>query len=840
MKKNKVLTLIISLAMLCMCFTYVSAESISGITYEISENFTDCEIDGSVWSVVGDANSVSVTKEGNNDVLMLSANGAGVGYKYNDTISDKEYVDVSLKAKIAETGKLRLNFLNEFKTSVFSLVIQPGAGLSTVVHNLRNASQALVKNSIVPMEVSADIWHLITVRINTQSGTFSLYLDDALIGENILIGAQKNPSEIYTFKNSTKMQIVSAGIDSSDLSLGTVLVDDVNINRVTRNNIVPSDNYFSDLSNLNIAQCSQLAPAFTAAREADGISLIDFGGEHGVAQQLKALGSDRNVNAEVTLDTEVTQGVFAAEFDYYADEGVIPSVMLKTGTNNSVDVFNSSLIGNAEIVYNQWAHVKMTYDVTANSFMAEYNGTEIIYDNASVITNPLKNSQILGVLFQNKNEAGLKFSIDNLKTSNISSEASGTGKGFNQSDFQNPSENWGSYLGTLHDVTVDEQHGSSLYVPINGKDANAWSYRTFDEAVINGVLKVNFKTNIKAAEGSDTAISHCQIGVGNGWNLSAGRVLLEFSENGNITANGTLIGAYEHGVWYNCELQINIDTKEVLATITTEDGETVGLPARVPYTAVCADTFVLKGYHGTEGFYVDDISIGYVDATPTAPDDKMAIYDYDDTQITDIYNVPVSATKLSIDMGANIDAATADKIYIVDSNGIKVKAINSVLGMVCTLKFEEQLKTDTNYELYIDRTVANNDGLKLGEDRRISFKTAPGVVEGTINNAQINFNNAEVANMTARAKISVNMNILNTVENKQIPYMLIAYYDNDVMVDVTYCPIVLNTATINLVAGVVTVSDTVPHDIPEFNKVKVFLWDGVGSMLAAADELVIR
>lgn len=478
--------------------------------------------------------------------------------------------------------------------------------------------------------------------------------------------------------------------------------------------------------------------------------------------------------------------------------------------------------GSTNAVFDKWVHVKYAYDFDARKISVEYDGTTLAAEEPS--NGDFDNLGILGIVFENSSAKDMKYWIDNLKITNKASAVVDTKTGFTEYDFENYSQTWGRYVGEVSSVEADKEHGSSLSLRIDDS-ANGWIYRYFEEKT-NGTLTFKYSVHPNATDDKG-ACSHNQVFFANNWNCGNGQYAgVEFYEDGHVTSGGSTVGSFEFDKWYKCETTINIDTTEMTTRIWDSEGEMVGLPVKSSYAAGILNCIIVKNYHGKNGMLFDDLEVTYRDANPTVDAKDVIIYDYDDEIIEDMDSVPVSAQKIKIDFGASINPDTigVDNVYLISADGRKVKTSNSVLGRVCTICLDEKLETETEYELFLSKNIANNEENTLGENIKISIITAPGTLETFFEAVKIAGKTVDISKFKGGTQFNVTLEMVNTLKNKQIPYLVTAYYDEGYMVDITYTPIEIDSEKTGFVCGTVSLSETVPRDIAYFDTIKMFLW----------------
>lgn len=203
----------------------VSAERVSGISYEISENFTNCIL-GEKWGIVDDEAAVSIEKDGSNDILKIVSGSQGVEYEFSSNLANNEYVDISFKTKLVQASGVGIRFVNPSKNDAVSVVFQPDKNILLESSKARGVNVYGTNKELMPSKIVADTWKNIRFRIDTASSTCNIWIDDDLVAKNILACSDDDVKAVRSFARSSKVQFLSEGSSNTSPSMGDVFIDE--------------------------------------------------------------------------------------------------------------------------------------------------------------------------------------------------------------------------------------------------------------------------------------------------------------------------------------------------------------------------------------------------------------------------------------------------------------------------------------------------------------------------------------------------------------------------------------------------------------------------------------
>lgn len=237
-----------------------------------------------------------------------------------------------------------------------------------------------------------------------------------------------------------------------------------------------------------------------------------------------------------------------------------------------------------------------------------------------------------------------------------------------------------------------------------------------------------------------------------------------------------------------------------------------------------------------------DISLadGYATKSPKIQSENIKFIDCDDneTSLDDIISSDTKEIKIDFDADMQLSTLNADNIIICEKeSGNKVeydikKTVNSY-----TMSLENLLKPNCDYVLKFKGDISNTTGDKIGSDTEFEFKTGDGVFGFRLNGLSVGDNkNPAIGDILNSTGIVANVSVKNTTESTKSGLLIITYFNGDEMLKAVYESFTTDADVKNKeISRDISVTPPAGAD-----NVRIFLWDGIKSMITYGDVLNIK
>lgn len=388
--------------------------------------------------------------------------------------------------------------------------------------------------------------------------------------------------------------------------------------------------------------------------------------------------------------------------------------------------------------------------------------------------------------------------------------------------------------------STGEETNGNKYIKINASWAN-YGYE-FD-AITGGKVKVKFDFSYDTA----SADSYIRFGDINQSGSEYQPLTLIYQNNSKgwfgvgsgINSNG-ITSTLSDGTWYTYEGTFDIDNRGVSVVVKERDsGTQLGAYENTAFVERGSTRNEFTGWPGVNNFKnlvihnninLDSVEISYVYDKPEVTDADISIRNASGTASADFTAVDPNVTAIDIDFGVlmDIDTLTAANVSLVNTDlNQTVDYSGTLSGKMYTLAFSP-LAENTNYKLTISGDVANVDGVALGSDYTLSFKTKSASISGAIGKVTIGTSEVNSFADLADGTVSVNVSVTNSTTEPCENVLLVAYYDaTGTMLDA-------EVAAVGPIAAGQSLNEAKNVDIAKpanTTKVKIMLWSGFKTLV---------
>lgn len=237
-----------------------------------------------------------------------------------------------------------------------------------------------------------------------------------------------------------------------------------------------------------------------------------------------------------------------------------------------------------------------------------------------------------------------------------------------------------------------------------------------------------------------------------------------------------------------------------------------------------------------------DISLadGYATKSPKIQSKNIKFIDCDDNETTIGELISSDTKEINIEFEADmkLSTLTADNIVLSEKeSGHTVdydvkKTVNSY-----SMNFENLLKPNCEYLLRFKGDISNATGEIIGKDTEFEFKTGDGVFGYKLKGITIGDNeNPALNDILNASSVTVNVDVKNTTESEKTGLLILTYFKGDEMLKAVYESFATDADVKNKeISRDISVTSPTGAD-----NVRIFLWDGIKSMITYADVLNIK
>lgn len=817
---------------------YVSASTVSAIKYEVKDSFDDLsegtDVSGGIRNWVSDnAEGLSVVKGKKGTGICI--NNTNIRKAVSGSLEKDEYYEISFDVYGGENSAVSINLLDSANE------IKAQTTIGTSGFSIGSKSD---KYSDSTYKIKNEEWTNIKVKLSGYSAAVSLSVDGTEAAKNVIIPGLSSAAGIVGF------EIADANDSDANISVDNVLAA-----RMTDSGQVPSEiNFSTDFEEMTM-ESRQLPEGFYPNSALLGsfknIGMKQFDDGHGKAMKvvtsssMGAILSFRNV-----IKDKVT-----VSWQEYAESGTIPFIKVYDGSGKESvlkrygHVFGGETKKSTE--FDKWVDVSAVIDAASGKVSLTYNG-----DTSEITIGSLTKNGCSGLLFGGSPDTGYNANsvcYDNLKVS--SGAASGSGISISRNiDFENytvggeyrdymlkTSDGWydpgASYVAYSKIIdTQNEKHKNAFYInlPIEKSPdyaGNVTAGLHMPQFVDSGIITFKMSAYIENRNTPNFQVRSVET-------PEKQNQLVYFDNNKGISFNTVSSGKWEPDKWYDIELTIDIDNNILSGKVTEEGGTEAASAVDIPLGVVNRfDSFLFRTTNreptNNKGVIVDDISINYTAGTPYM---KNVVFKADN-EIVSSEPVSTLVDEICLEYNAALDGASiADKVTLENQDG-EVRFIGYVSGSNYVIKPEAYLEANKHYTITVDRGIKSLTGEESETGQVYEFDTSRGIKNAVIESVKIDNSDATIDKFKPNKEVSTRVRYINTENEETNMYIIYTYYLKNKKVDYVFerYPMSLNMQNLTLETVV-----SVPNDVPEFDEVRVFVWDGLKKMSPIADFMEIK
>lgn len=814
-----------------------SASTISAIKYEVKDSFNDLSVTSDISEGIRNWQSDNIAG------LSVAAGESGNAVCLENT---------SIKKTV--TGNLAKNEYYELSFDVYGGGENSAAKVNLLDGSGNIKAQTIISTSGVSVgsesdkyqdgtyQLAAGAWSAVKIKFSGYSASVSVFINETEAAKNVIIPGLASASGIAGIE-------IADGADGED----SITVDNVLLTRMTDAGQIPSEiNFSTDFEEMTM-ESRQLPDGFypngQLLNNFKNVGMKQFDDEHSKA--LKIMTS-YSMGAMLYFRNIVTDTV-TISWQEYSESGTVPFIKAAAG-NGSEPVLKrcGTVYGQdteSTIAFDRWVDVKLVIDATSGKISLTYDGNTTETSNSDI-----KNYGCSGLLFGGSNGAGYnKNSIyyDNLKVSGGSVSESGGAIGCHI-DFEDytlggeyrahmmgakASDGWhdpgNSYIAYSKIIdTEDGVHNKAFYLnlPLSKSPdytGNVTAGLNMPQFADCGVATLKMSVFI---ENRNTP----NFQVRSGETPAKENQLVLFDVNKGISFNTVSSGSYEPDRWYDIELTIDLDKDTLSGRVTDDTGAAAASVSDISLGTVNRlDKFLFRTTNRETtqdyGVIIDNISIDY---TAGAPYMKDVVFQENGTVVS---GDPVSTLvdEIHLEYNAKLDGnSIASKVTLQNRSGKEVKFVGHTTGNTYIIKPETYLEANGHYVLTVDAGVKSATGEESETAEVYEFDIADGIKNAVIDSVTVDGTEAVLDSFLPNKEVSTRIRYINTKNEPSNMYIIYVYYLNNKKVDYVFEKYLMTTDMQNLTLETVI---PVPSDVPEFDEVRVFVWDGLKKMSPIAD-----
>lgn len=346
------------------------------------------------------------------------------------------------------------------------------------------------------------------------------------------------------------------------------------------------------------------------------------------------------------------------------------------------------------------------------------------------------------------------------------------------------------------------------------------------------------------------------MGYKNSGDVSTIQTLLFAKATGELSYNGDIYGNADKielngsqtkvtdGKWYSYHAVLDDTARSIEITVKDkESGTVVGTATKSGFARKTGSNWQDWVKEGTEfkqfiTMYTANLDNIVIKEVASAPVVKTAdIKTAEGTVQSDKEAVSILADRIVVDFSEYMDTdtlKTAVTLVKKGENGAADKNIalkSSVSKNVYTAEFSG-LEKNSTYEFKISTEAKTIYEVALAEDYTMTFKTQTAQLMAKLANVKIG--ETEVTDFASLkdGTANVNLNVLNSLDAGVATVLIIAYYNNDEMLDIKAYDVGINVGD----SGIKTVPVQIAK--PEnTSKVKIMLWENFRTMKPLSDSM---
>lgn len=839
MKKTKFLSLLTAATMLFACIPYsAGAQKLTGLTYEVSEDFYGYAVGGQngTWTETG-TDGLSIAEDGKNaECIKISAAGAGISHDFASVLGRDEILEISYDVKTsAATAPTGIKFeKSSGESAVFRFDGNTNYRNYSLDSNLR-FWDANSNNAYAP-----DTWRSVTYSIDAFTNSYDIYENGEIIGHNraCMYNADRY---IFEFAGVNKISFIK-----SDGTEGDVYFDNINVVRIKRSNYAPKNHStdFSELINKD-GEKRQVANGFTKLYRANCIGTKIVDKAHGPSYAL--CGTGDTIIAASEFESPVTEGTVTVEFEQYAN-GVTNAIYL---THPGIDCAAAG-VGDHVMSSNpgntgKWVKCKFIVDFSSGTYKHYYDG---VLQKDAALSGNVKNNGLKSFSFRNwSGTVGKDVYIDNLevRVENAPSQTLGFSDNFDAYETVNDTKaNWNYPVpGTPASCSIEGTDNKVFNIGVSPTDGTSVVTKSLGGDISKGKVNIDFKVKMTSGtkDGNPQNIDWVLFLSDKSWGGNNFAAALSFAKDLSIKSGrlGNKVGEYELDKWYDCSLSVNMSSTPARITTVIKDTDGAEIVNKTSDfvkddgSSIDVINFLrLQTYPISTGYVsLDDVKAEYVSDLPAFYD--VSFTDTDNNTTKNFIDVTPAITAVNVDFGTLMkpETITNETFYLENvTDGVKEQYSGELNGTVYTMNFETLLMPEKNYRLTLTTDAKNIQGLGAGEIQYIDFNTGKGEVSAVITG--VKFNNAELSDISQLSQnnvVRVDFKLLNTTASDLSAYLIYSYYKGDKLTYTYY-------KNISFQKDIKDVKISIPQqlakDTNSADNVKIFLWDGVDSIVPLA------
>jgi len=316
----------------------------------------------------------------------------------------------------------------------------------------------------------------------------------------------------------------------------------------------------------------------------------------------------------------------------------------------------------------------------------------------------------------------------------------------------------------------------------------------------------------------------------------------------NKASTSNYLGDVVSGRWYEVKAQFNLNNWTY--DISIFDGSNVykregnSVKAFGGATSMQKiDRFRLQTWDGVAGLSsltVDDVLVKYSTEAIDVKASDLSFVNADGNAGSLAAVVPASTEKIAIDFKTVMNSASLnfDTVILKNETDNEVVSYTKKLeGNIYTMTLPNLLAPGKDYSLTITTCVKNASDIPAEEEKMFVFKTDSGECNVGFQGISIGDNKSpSVSDILSATSMSVSVDVINATGVDKDLLIIVAYYNNDEMIDVIYHEKELPCET--YVNGAITETVTLKSGV-NADSVQIFVWDTIGGMTAYDENAII-
>ena len=696
-------------------------------------------------------------------------------------------------------------------------------------------------NKVADYNVSE--WVKVRMVVDVVDNSYTLYINN----EKVLDESAEFYSESWKVLNDDYLQFGVGNIENP------ALIDNVNIvvsNDGTKGGIYLP--YFNDFENYNSSQVvpegmrlvNGCNPSQITAKEFEGYGKALALGTSTVIPFNKILtgGAAVDVEFDLYLDNKVIDYLTFVPVDSEANiatgtSGMNAPILLmidKEGTNGKVDIssWTKAMDKTLSVSTGKWEHIKVRVSTVTNS-----NSWGIWVGDEYVSAFNVNKGTIYGLgLVLANNDGVAQHYIDNLKVTNAVVSSGTTNELPYIADFENGHD---FVISDTSAITVKDEVNGNSYLEVTQSGPTA--IKTFADPISGNAVELCFDVMFNDIEKDFNMLlvgdsfgkkSLCMyFGKGNTAVFDTG-----YNEG---SATGVAKDVYEANRWYSVKQIYDFDNSQIKVYIYDDTGEQIASKlTHIAGTGAGASGVIknissLQFYKWNDGkMGIDNVSVKVNLPAPQVEDVKLF---EGETELTGFSKITAAVDSAVISFSTSMSLASLNaNTSIKDSNGNDIKFTGTLDNNVYKLNFLDELKADSEYTIVIGEEATNLMGGKIGEEKVYTITTASGELKADITALTVDgVAVTDVADLTEGCNLAFNMDVRNTFGETEEFVIILAYYNNDALVDIDYS--VISTPDYARYATLKAYKTV--GSLENVNSIKAFAWDGINTIIPISDAL---